>query len=67
MPGVIFVSSTNAHVAGQRNPSTIAAARSRWMLPPASSISPSTTPTANHFRPVSTNTAPIRIAVHTAT
>ena len=32
-PGVTLVSSGNAHVPDQRNPSTIAAASSRWMLP----------------------------------
>ena len=66
IPGVIFVSSTSAQVAGQRKPSTIAAARSRWMLPPASSIRLRTTPMVNHFRPVSRNTAASRIPVQIA-
>ena len=66
MPGVIFVSSTSAHIHGQRNASTMAAASRRWMLPPASSIAPSTMPTANQRRPVSTYVAPSRIAVQAA-
>ena len=33
MPGVSFVSRTNAHVAGQRKPRTIASASMIWMLP----------------------------------
>ncbi len=33
IPGVTLVRSTNAHVAGQRKPTTIASASSRWMLP----------------------------------
>jgi hypothetical protein len=66
IPGVIFVSRTSDHVHGQRNPSTIAAASSRWMLPPASSISASTTPTASHRRPVRTMSAPSRINVQAA-
>ena len=37
MPGVTLVSSTNDQAAGQRKPSTIANASSRWMLPMNSS------------------------------
>ncbi len=33
IPGVTFVSSTNDQAAGQRKPSTMAVASSRWMLP----------------------------------
>ena len=33
IPGVTLVNSTNAHVQGQRNPRTMAAASSRWMFP----------------------------------
>ena len=43
-PGVIFVSSTNAQVHGQRNPHTIATASSSEMLPPAISIAPTDHP-----------------------
>ena len=66
MPGVIFVSSTSAQVAGQRNPSTIAAARSRWMLPPASSIRPRTTPDGEPLAAGEHEHGPSRIPVQTA-
>ena len=49
-PGVIFVSSTIDQVHGQRKPSTMAAARTRWTLPPASSMAARTTPTTNQRR-----------------
>ncbi len=66
-PGVIFVSSTSAHVHGQRNPATIATASTSDTLPPAISMAPTTSPSSNSSGPVSTNTAAIRIAVHTPT
>jgi hypothetical protein len=65
MPGVIFVSSTNAHAAGQRNPATIATARRSEMLPPASSIAANGTPAASQRGPVSNRIATSRMTVHT--
>ena len=38
MPGVTLVSSTNDQVTGQRKPSTMAIASSRWTLPMNSSM-----------------------------
>ena len=64
---MIFVSSTNAQVHGQRKPHTIATASRSEMLPPAISIAPTTIPNRNSSRPVSTHTAPMRSAVQAAT
>ena len=65
-PGEILVRSTNAQAAGNRKPTTIATVSSRWMLPPAISIAPMSRPRAKNRGPHRYQTAPMRIAVHTA-
>lgn len=67
MPGVILVRSTKDHVAGHRNPSTIATASRREMLPPMISAAATTTPPSSSSRPVSQATQARRIAVQAAT
>jgi len=66
-PGVTFVNSTNAHVAGHRNPATIATARRSEMLPPMSSGSARITPSARSRGPVRKRRAPRRMPVQAAT
>ena len=65
---MIFVSRTIDQAAGQRNPRTIAAARSSETLPPATSIAANgkSSPAASSRGPVRNRTAAIRIAVQTA-
>src|SRR5439155_306454 len=55
-PGVTFVNSTIDHAAGQRNPSTIAAASKSEMFPPATSIAVN-----GKSRPATSNRGPVRI------
>ena len=68
-PGVIFVSRISAHAAGQRKPSTIAAAARMWMLPPAMSIAANgnSTPAARSRGPAMKRSARRMRSVHAAT
>ena len=64
-PGVTFVSSTNAHVAGHRNPTTIATAMNAWMLPIATSMNTGgSSITRPSHRPLSQRNATTIAAVH---
>jgi len=65
---VIFVNSTIDHAAGQRNPSTIAAASKSEMFPPATSIAVNgkSRPATSNRGPVRNRTAARRSAVQAA-